>query len=178
MWCLPVNEFHDELLMSDIMFVLSNKICRKCFVFKLSAYKIVNDINAFESLCLAVQALAGMVRDLEAQPAAMAAAAGAQYSTATDLADWLVRVLGMPFREAHGVVGATVAHAEALGQPLAELPIDDLRKFEPRITEDVYSVLSTEASVASRTSLGGTAPDRVQAAVDDARQRFLSGGAA
>ena len=67
--------------------------------------------------------------------------------------------------------------AEALGRPLAELPIDDLRKFEPRITEDVYSVLSTEASVASRTSFGGAAPDRVLAAIDDARQRFLSRGA-
>ncbi len=134
--------------------------------------------DAFESLCLGLQALAGMVRDMKARPTAMAAAAGAQYSTATDLADWLVRMLGMPFREAHGVVGAAVAHAAKAGQTLAEVPLDDLRKFEPRITDDVYSVLSAEASAASRTSLGGTAPERVQAAVTEARQRFLAGESA
>ena len=131
--------------------------------------------DAFESLSLCLQALAGMVEDMRPRPEVMAAAAGDQYSTATDLADWLVRALGLPFRDAHHVTGTVVAHAEKRGCSLAEIPIDDLRKFEPLITEDVYSILSPEASVASRSSFGGTAPDRVLAAARAARRRFLEG---
>ena len=129
--------------------------------------------DAFESLSLCLQALTGMVEDMRPRLEVMAAAAGGQYATATDLADWLVRKLGLPFRDAHHVTGAVVARAEKRGCTLAEISIDDLREFEPGVTEDVYSVLSPEASVASRNSFGGTAPDRVLAAAKDARHRFL-----
>jgi argininosuccinate lyase len=92
----------------------------------------------------------------------MAAAASAGHSTATDLADWLVRRLGLPFREAHHVTGQAVAKAEASGLDLADLPLDDLRALEPGITADIYDVLSPAASVASRVSYGGTAPTQVR----------------
>jgi argininosuccinate lyase len=96
------------------------------------------------------------------QPEKMRAAAMAGYSTATDLADWLVRVLGLPFRDAHHVTGRVVAFAEKQGKRLDELSLDELRSVEPRITADVFSVLSVEASVASRLSYGGTAPANVK----------------
>ena len=92
----------------------------------------------------------------------MAAAAGSGHATATDLADWLVRTLGMPFREAHHVAGSAVKRADELGCGLADLAIADLRRLEPRITMDIYAVLTPEASVASRDSYGGTAPVRVR----------------
>jgi argininosuccinate lyase len=95
----------------------------------------------------------------------MAAAAGAGYSTATDLADWLVRELGLPFRDAHHVTGAAVKAAEALGCGLADLPLEALQSLEPGITSAVYEVLTPEASVASRKSYGGTAPDQVRAQI-------------
>ena len=101
------------------------------------------------------------------------AAAGSGFSTATDLADWLVRVLGMPFRDAHHVTGRLVALAEQRGVGLADLPLADLQSVEPRITEAARAILEVDASVASRTSLGGTAPERVRAAVAEARERFL-----
>ncbi|MDE8348475.1 MAG: argininosuccinate lyase [Acidocella sp.] len=114
------------------------------------------------SLCLA--ATAGMVRDMQADTARMAALAGSGFSTATDLADWLVRVLGMPFRDAHHVTGRIVKLAEDQGVELAHVKLADMQAVEPRITEAVYKVLTVEASVASRTSYGGTAPVRVAAA--------------
>ena len=122
-------------------------------------------------LCLA--ATEGMVRDLRVNEAAMRAAAGAGFSTATDLADWLVRVLGLPFREAHRRTGALVKRAEALGCDLAALPLAEMKKIEPRISDDIYSVLSVDKSVASRTSLGGTAPSQVKRAVAAARKKYL-----
>jgi argininosuccinate lyase len=93
----------------------------------------------------------------------MAAAAGAGFATATDLADWLVRTLNLPFREAHHLTGAAVKRAEALGVDLADLPLDELKALDGRVTADVYGVLTPAASAASRTSYGGTAPDQVRA---------------
>ncbi len=121
--------------------------------------------EAFDALELSLLAMTGMVEDLKPNLAAMAAAAGAGYSTATDLADWLVRRLGLPFREAHHVTGQAVARAEASGVDLAALPLETLRSLEPRITADVYHVLSPTASVASRVSYGGTAPSQVRAQI-------------
>ena len=111
---------------------------------------------------------------MTADPAAMRAATGHGFPTATDLADWLVRVAGLPFRDAHHVTGRAVRLAEERGVGLEAVPLADLQAVDPRITADVYSVLGVEASVASRTSLGGTAPDRVREAVAQARRRFLS----
>jgi argininosuccinate lyase len=118
--------------------------------------------DALESFATALAAMAGMVDDLEAVPDRMAAAAGAGFSTATDLADWLVRELGLPFRDAHHVTGTIVALAERKGVGLEDLSLEDLRSVEPRITENVSSVLGVENSVASRTSYGGTAPQNVR----------------
>jgi argininosuccinate lyase len=92
----------------------------------------------------------------------MAAAAGAGFSTATDLADWLVRELDLPFRDAHHITGAAVKRAEQLGCNLPGLPLAELRTLDPRITDGVYQVLTPAASVASRKSYGGTAPDQVR----------------
>ncbi len=117
--------------------------------------------DAFDSLKLAVAAMTGMVGDLKANPAAMAAAAGAGYSTATDLADWLVRELKMPFRDAHHVTGSIVAEAESLGVDLENLSLEAMQKHEKRISRAVFGVLSVENSVKSRTSYGGTAPQNV-----------------
>jgi argininosuccinate lyase len=118
--------------------------------------------DALASLSLSVAAMTGMVGDLEPDGAAMRAAAGAGFSTATDLADWLVRVLGLPFREAHHVTGRIVAAAEARGVGLDTLPLAAMQEVEPGITEDVFSVLSVESSVKSRASYGGTAPQNVR----------------
>ena len=117
--------------------------------------------DALESLKLVIAAMAGMVADLEPQAEAMRAAAGRGYSTATDLADWLVRELKMPFRDAHHVTGSIVKAAEAKGLDLDKLPLADMQKVEPRITKAVFSVLSVENSVKSRVSYGGTAPQNV-----------------
>jgi argininosuccinate lyase len=92
----------------------------------------------------------------------MKAAAGSGFSTATDLADWLVREAGLPFRDAHHVTGRAVALAESKGCDLAELPLADLQAIHPDITDKVYDVLTVEASVASRKSFGGTAPSEVR----------------
>ncbi len=118
--------------------------------------------DALASLSLCVTAMAGMVRDLEPDADAMAAAAAGGYSTATDLADWLVREAGVPFREAHAITGRAVARASQMGVALADLPLEELTAIDGRITGGVFSVLSVEASVASRTSTGGTAPARVR----------------
>jgi argininosuccinate lyase len=107
-----------------------------------------------------------MISDLTANRTELAAAAGTGFSTATDLADWLVRVLGLPFRTAHHVTGSLVAMAEAQGCDLPDLTLEQMQSVNEGITNDVFSVLGVENSVASRTSFGGTAPAnvRVQAA--------------
>jgi argininosuccinate lyase len=125
----------------------------------------VPTFEAFDALELSLAAMAGMVADLEPDAARMAAAAGAGYSTATDLADWLVRTLDVPFRDAHHVTGAAVKRAEALGVDLPGLPLAELQALEPRITAGVYEVLTPQASAASRKSYGGTAPDQVRAQI-------------
>ncbi|MBA4131225.1 MAG: argininosuccinate lyase [Hyphomicrobium sp.] len=117
--------------------------------------------DAIASLKLALAAMAGMVGDLEPVPERMRAAAGRGFSTATDLADWLVRELKMPFRDAHHVTGTIVKLAETQGCDLEALPLEAMQRVEPRITQDIYSVLSVENSVKSRTSHGGTAPQNV-----------------
>jgi argininosuccinate lyase len=113
------------------------------------------------SLCLA--ATAGMVRDMVPQTGRMREAAGEGFATATDLADWLVRVLRLPFRDAHHVTGRLVARAEARGIDLADLTLEELQAEEPRITAAIFAVLGVDASVASRISEGGTAPRLVAA---------------
>jgi argininosuccinate lyase len=102
----------------------------------------------------------------------MSRAAGAGFSTATDLADWLVRTLGLPFREAHHVTGRAVAAAEARKVGLEELPLADLQAIHPDITQAVYSVLSVQNSVKSRTSYGGTAPAEVRKQVRAWKKRL------
>jgi argininosuccinate lyase len=104
-----------------------------------------------------------MVRDLQPDEARMKSLAGSGFATATDLADWLVRVLHMPFRDAHHVTGRLVARAESRGVGLDMLTLADMQAEDPRITEEVFAVLTVESSVASRTSFGGTAPARVAA---------------
>ena len=126
-----------------------------------------------DTLGLCIAAMAGMVRDLTPDAARMRAATEAGFITATDLADWLVRVLGLPFRQAHHVTGRIVKLAEDRNAKLAELSLADLQSVEPRITQAVFDVLTVDASVASRTSFGGTAPETVRAAVASARERFL-----
>ncbi|MDR3494391.1 MAG: argininosuccinate lyase, partial [Ancalomicrobiaceae bacterium] len=119
--------------------------------------------DALGHTSLAIAAMTGMVKDLVANEAAMKAAAGSGYATATDLADWLVRELGLPFREAHHVTGRIVAIASDAGVNLEDLGIDQLKTVHPGITEAVYAVLGVDNSVRSRTSYGGTAPDNVAA---------------
>ncbi|MBI3678188.1 MAG: argininosuccinate lyase [Proteobacteria bacterium] len=118
--------------------------------------------SAADALDLSLAAMAGMVGDLEPNKDAMRRAAEAGYPTATDLADWLVRMLKKPFREAHHIAGAIVKRAEDAGVALEKLPLADMQKIEPGITKEALGVLSLEASVHSRTSFGGTAPSRVR----------------
>jgi len=118
--------------------------------------------DAFRTLALALAATTGMVEDMTPDPKRMKAAAGAGYSTATDLADWLVRALKMPFREAHHATGRIVALAASRGVALEKLTLDEMRTVEPRISEEAFSVLGVERSVRSRTSYGGTAPANVR----------------
>ncbi|NHO31009.1 argininosuccinate lyase [Acetobacter fallax] len=122
--------------------------------------------EATEAMTLTLAACDGMVRDLTANGAQMRRFAGSGYSTATDLADWLVRVLKLPFRTAHHVTGRLVAMAEAKGVDLGELTLAEMQLVEPGITEDVFSVLSVDASIASRTSEGGTAGSNVRRQAD------------
>jgi argininosuccinate lyase len=125
----------------------------------------VPTFEAFDALELSLAAMAGMVADMQPIVENMAKAAGAGYSTATDLADWLVRELGLAFRDAHHITGAAVKRAEQLGCDLPALPLSELRALEPNITEGIYKVLTPEASVASRMSYGGTAPAQVRAQI-------------
>jgi argininosuccinate lyase len=120
-------------------------------------------MEAFAALSLAVRAISGMVRDLVPDEARMHQAAGEGYATATDLADWLVRTLKMPFRDAHHITGRIVAEASKQGVALHELPLKAMQAIEPKITAEVMAVLSVEASVKSRVSYGGTAPKNVRA---------------
>jgi argininosuccinate lyase len=126
----------------------------------------VPTFEAFDALELSLNAMTGMILDLEPNVGRMAAAAAGGFSTATDLADWLVRALGLPFRDAHHITGAAVKRAEALGlADLALLALPELQAIEPGITEAVFDVLTPEASVASRMSYGGTAPTQVRAQI-------------
>jgi argininosuccinate lyase len=120
-------------------------------------------MDALAALSLSIAAMAGMVTDLEPDTARMKKAAGEAYATATDLADWLVRTLKIPFREAHHITGRIVAKASAAGVALHRLPLSAMREIEPRIGDDVFSVLSVDRSVKSRVSFGGTAPKNVKA---------------
>src|SRR5437899_4564813 len=118
--------------------------------------------DAAETLDLMLAATTGMVRDMTVNVPAMKKAAGAGYATATDLADWLVRNLGLPFREAHHVTGRAVALAEDKKIGLEKLSLEDLRSIHSGITEDIFSVLAVQNSVRSRVSFGGTAPSEVR----------------
>src|SRR5450631_2548858 len=120
-------------------------------------------MDALAALALSIAAMAGMVADLEPDAARMKKAAGEGYATATDLADWLVRTLNIPFREAHHITGQIVAKASEAGVPLHRLALAAMREIEPRISADVFTVLSVDRSVKSRTSFGGTAPKNVRA---------------
>lgn len=128
--------------------------------------------EAFDALDLAVGAMTAMVAALTPDTERMAAAAGSGFSTATDLADWLVRELNLPFRKAHHVTGAAVRRAEALGVDLSGLPLEELQKLEAGVTADVYKVLTPEASCASRQSFGGTAPEQVRARIAEWKERL------
>jgi len=121
--------------------------------------------DAADNLMLGLAAMTGMVRDMAANQPVLAAAAGAGFSTATDLADWLVRALGLPFREAHHVTGTLVKIAEDAGIDLPDLTLAQMQSVHPGITDDVFGVLGVENSVRSRTSFGGTAPDQVRAQI-------------
>ena len=130
--------------------------------------------DAADTLALALAAVTGMMRDVTFEAEPMRVAAGRGFTTATDLADWLVRVLGMPFRNAHHVTGRLVKLAEEKGCGLEDLTLDDMHSVETGITADVFDVLGVDNSVRSRTSLGGTAPDNVRRAAAAARRRFLA----
>jgi argininosuccinate lyase len=119
-------------------------------------------MDAFSALMLSLAAMTGMVRDMTPDVARMRRAAGEGYATATDLADWLVRTLKVPFREAHHVTGRIVAAAAAENVPLHQLPLAAMQAIEKRITKDVFAVLSVDNSVKSRGSFGGTAPKNVR----------------
>jgi argininosuccinate lyase len=128
--------------------------------------------DALPSLSLCLAAMTGMVGDMVPDREAMRAAAGSGFSTATDLADWLVREAGLPFREAHHVTGRLVAEAAERGMMLDALPLDVMQAAHPAIDDGVYRVLSVEASVGSRRSEGGTAPANVRAAARDWTERL------
>jgi argininosuccinate lyase len=117
--------------------------------------------DATDAITLCLAATAGMVRDLTANTDRMSELAGSGFSTATDLADWLVRILGLPFRDAHHITGQIVSLAEQKNLELSALTLEDMQSIEPRITADIFGVLTVQASVASRTSHGGTAPENV-----------------
>ncbi|KEJ89723.1 argininosuccinate lyase [Sulfitobacter donghicola] len=121
--------------------------------------------DAADNLMLALAAMEGMVRDMTGNREQLAAAAGSGFSTATDLADWLVRVLGLPFRDAHHITGSLVAIAEGLGCDLPDLTLEQMQEAHAGITQDVFTVLGVENSVNSRVSYGGTAPAQVRAQI-------------
>jgi argininosuccinate lyase len=130
--------------------------------------------EARDLLMLSLGALAGMIEAVEFVPDRMREAAASGFSTATDFADWLVREADVPFREAHHIIGRAVKLAEERGCGLADLPLANLQEIDARIDDRVFSVLSVEASVASRTSYGGTAPDRVREQIAAAKEALQS----
>ncbi|MCI5049859.1 MAG: argininosuccinate lyase [Rickettsiales bacterium] len=129
--------------------------------------------EAYDQLRLCLMAMTGMIAAFRADHDRMREMAQAGFSTATDIADWLVRALGMPFRDAHHVTGRIVKLAEEKGCRLDELSLEQMQSVEPKISADIYDVLSVHASAASRKSFGGTSPERVKEAVEDARERYL-----
>jgi argininosuccinate lyase len=129
--------------------------------------------DAAESLNLCIAAMTGMLEGAQPNKETMYAAASVGFATATDLADWLVRELGMPFRKAHHVTGAVVKLAEGKGVDIDGLSLEDMQSIEAAITKDVFAVLGVENSVASRRSFGGTAPENVLKSVNAARDQFL-----
>lgn len=128
--------------------------------------------DAADSLMLALAAMAGMVADMRPNAPSLEVAAASGFSTATDLADWLVRALGMPFRDAHHVTGALVKMAEDRGCDLPDLSLADMQSVHGEITQDVFGVLGVQNSVASRVSFGGTAPDQVRKQIAAWRERI------
>ena len=122
--------------------------------------------DAADNLMLALAAMTGMVGDMTAERENLAAAAGSGFSTATDLADWLVRVPNLPFRDAHHVTGTLVAMAEAQGCDLPDLTLEQMQSVHAEITQDIFDVLGVDNSVNSRMSYGGTAPAQVRAQVE------------
>jgi argininosuccinate lyase len=118
--------------------------------------------DALQTLSLVVAAMTGMVQDMTPDTKRMKAAASAGYSTSTDLADWLVRRLNIPFRDAHHITGRIVAAAAARGCGLEKLTLAEMQAAEPRIDEDIFTVLGVERSVKSRASYGGAAPANVR----------------
>ena len=131
----------------------------------------VPTFEAFDALSLSLRAMAGMVADLEPDPERMAAAAGAGFSTATDLADWLVRELDLPFREAHHVTGRPCGWRKRRARAWTAIA-RTIASLHPGITEAVYAVLTPERSVASRTSYGGTAPSQVRKQIARWKERL------
>ncbi len=128
--------------------------------------------DTVDALELSLKAMAGMIKGLEVHEEAMYGAASGGFSTATDLADWLVRELGLPFRDAHHVTGKIVKQAEQAGCLLQDVPLETMQSVEPRITNEIYTVLSVENSVKSRRSYGGTSPERVREAIERARKQY------
>ncbi len=128
--------------------------------------------DAADTLQLSLAAMTGMIGDMTANRPALEAAAASGFSTATDLADWLVRELGLPFRTAHHVTGTLVRRAEESGRDLPDLTLEEMHAAHPDITEGVFDVLGVHNSVASRTSYGGTAPEQVRAQVARWRERL------
>jgi argininosuccinate lyase len=130
--------------------------------------------DAADTLSVCLAASIGMINGLTVNAPAMRASLAAGFPTATDLADWLVRAINMPFRDAHHVTGSLVKMAEDRGVDLADLNLADMQSVAPAITEAVFAVLSVDASVASRTSFGGTAPELVRAGAAAARARYMA----
>jgi argininosuccinate lyase len=167
-----------ELVRAKAARIASNAQCLMMIVkaLPLTYAKDLQDDKAmtfesFDAFMLSVGSMAGMMQSVTFNRDAMRQAATYGYSTATDLADWLVRVLNMPFREAHHVTGAVVKAAEVAGiAELCDVPIATFQTIEPRIDASVIALLSVEASVAARDSYGGTAPKRVLEQVKRLRQ--------
>jgi argininosuccinate lyase len=129
--------------------------------------------DAAETILVCVKAMSGMVKDININKEAMKKAAMDGYSTATDIADWLVQNLGLPFRKCHHITGSIVKIAEEKGCRLDELSLQEMQKVEAGITEDIFNVLSVENSVKSRNSYGGTAPKAVKKHIEAAKKRLL-----
>ena len=129
--------------------------------------------DAKKSLCISLMAMAGMIEDMTAHPEAMRQALRKGHPAATDLADYLVAELNIPFRNAHHITGALVALADEKGCGLDDLLLEELQSVEPQLTGAVQAILSIDHAVAARTSYGGTAPDQVRARIAEARAQFL-----